>query len=1516
MKKSTFFIAFFLILFSSLSAQRKVDVMDRGIIAMPRSSSQIYVSWRHFATDPDEIAYNLYYKTSEAGALTKANPNLINNSTNFTVGLNTASADYTFVVKSVLNGVETDEPGSFTLPRSTIASRIVHDFDFEPLPAGTPAMGMKFCWPADLNGDGRYDYVMDRQNYGVDNYPSPKVEAYTSKGEFLWRVDMGYNVKISEGHSDMVTAYDMDGDGKAEVLMVVSEGTTFADGKVVTAANGTVTDYRTRQGSSPRWISVVNGQTGVEIDRVDLPYFNDLLTTRSDDWKEITGHFIIAYLDGIRPSLIYQYKNRLANNNFQGAHAAWSFSNGSLHLDWAIKDTWGLAEFHQVRAGDVDGDGYDEFVEGGYVLDQDGSVLNRHEDVIHGDRHTLADIDPDRPGLEHFLIQQDSPKTLGMGLFDAKTGEMIKGLYQSAVGDVGRGICAAFDPTRRGLQFWSTMNGSQMYDAKGNIISGAYGTFPAEPVWWGADLARWEISGIGSSGANLAFHKYNTGTKGFDRDSPNLYNEDNGHGAYYFSAAYGGRAAFWGDMLGDWREEIVCVRSNNTGFVVLSTWEQTNHRIYHLMQNPAYRVQTTARGYYQTADVDFYMAADMPKPPVAPVQTADVYYTAAGWVDADGIASTYADGKSVMYDLRGGDASVSINDVIQPSRVWLMNPLGKDYTFNGTGKLSGAMDLIKSMQGDVVLNGNHDYSGLTRVSEGRLFVNGTLASPVQVDARGVIGGVATLSGGVTLEKGLNKEGGRLEPGMPGQIGTLTIQGALSLPGRNNLAFEVDQTKVVTNDSIVVKGDFMAVGKDHTIIIHAITPLTEGKITLLTFTGTTNVSADQFSFVGLEGIPYELRLEANTLTLDIQQSRSAGRVEWSGAISNIWDFQTSNFLFHEAANIFVPGDTVRFDDSADRKTIVINETMPVGQLQFDNDMLYSISGQGVISGDGGLSKTGSGKLSILNTENSFTGPVVIEGGILEVASLKDGGLASSIGASSSAASNWIMRNAELHTKAQMATNRNMTIEDTLTVYNATTGNSVLVSGNMQGVGSTMITKGKGTLSLQGRNVFAKVLHQDGLLLLASADANRYSLGSAKIELQGGTFRMHDINSTSNTGTFSNAIEVPAGKTATWDLPSRWGISSRLSGSGTLNVYVPYVRSDLNGDWSAFEGRINFLGRDIRMNNAAARNIPLAEVSLGEGTWLYVASNGSGESGTAQTFTFGALSGVGGISGRNSLVIGSKNINTTYSGATSSGGGRLTKVGTGNQTLSGANLYTGGTLINGGKLTVSNTTGSATGTGAVSVNDGAALAGTGTVAGITVVNAGATLMPGATETAIGTLKFGSSLMLKTGSTLVIKTLLANNDKLTVAGTIDLKGTLEMKNMGGVYTAGRSYTIFTAGTVSGAFDSIAPATPGEGLYWDISRITEGIISVTNVNALNTARDWSVELFPTISADNFTVSGNDAMNELKVELLSLTGVLLFTDNSTDSSYTLNMSTFAAGNYLVRLTANDHSKVYKIIKK
>ena len=200
-KKSLVCAVLLLLVLPGMRAQRRVDVPDRGIVAMHKSAGSIYLSWRHFATDPEELAYNLYYKTSAEGALVKINDSPVSNSTNYTANLSTNASAYTFVLKSVLDGVEKDEAGSFTLAQNSGIHRIVRDFDFEPLPEGHPKMTMKFCWPADLDGDGAFDYVIDRQDYGASmvedgaeataGYPYPKVEAYSSEGNFLWRIDMG-----------------------------------------------------------------------------------------------------------------------------------------------------------------------------------------------------------------------------------------------------------------------------------------------------------------------------------------------------------------------------------------------------------------------------------------------------------------------------------------------------------------------------------------------------------------------------------------------------------------------------------------------------------------------------------------------------------------------------------------------------------------------------------------------------------------------------------------------------------------------------------------------------------------------------------------------------------------------------------------------------------------------------------------------------------------------------------------------------------------------------------------------------------------------------------------------------------------------------------------------------------------------------------------------------------------------------------------------------------------------------
>ena len=81
-----------------------------------------------------------------------------------------------------------------------------------------------------------------------------------------------------------------------------------------------------------------------------------------------------------------------------------------------------------------------------------------------------------------------------------------------------------------------------------------------------------------------------------------------------------------------------------------------------------------------------------------------------------------------------------------------------------------------------------------------------------------------------------------------------------------------------------------------------------------------------------------------------------------------------------------------------------------------------------------------------------------------------------------------------------------------------------------------------------------------------------------------------------------------------------------------------------------------------------------------------------------------------------------------------GGGLTKSGAGALTLTAANSYSGGTIINAGSLVVASLSGSATGLGAVTVAAGATLAGSGTMAG--TVNLSGTISPGASPGTLAT------------------------------------------------------------------------------------------------------------------------------------------------------------------------------------
>ncbi|MFT3753251.1 MAG: hypothetical protein QM800_10385 [Paludibacter sp.] len=260
-------------------AQRKMEKLDRGVVAVRNASSAFFISWRYLATDPENIQFNLYAKKSGAAGFSKLNTTPLT-LTNYTPASGSVLTGTQLYVTPVINGVE-GAPGSiFTVPGNgftTYRSAYI-DIAFNPANDGLALhkYSTKFCWPVDLDGDGEYDFVVDRLS--VDG-GSHKVQGYLKNGTLLWTVDVGPNVSICQGQDDMVIAYDMDGDGKGDVVIKSSDGTKFADGKGVNGStsldtdNDGIIDYGTQNVKNPpQYITVIDGLTGLEKNSIEMKY--------------------------------------------------------------------------------------------------------------------------------------------------------------------------------------------------------------------------------------------------------------------------------------------------------------------------------------------------------------------------------------------------------------------------------------------------------------------------------------------------------------------------------------------------------------------------------------------------------------------------------------------------------------------------------------------------------------------------------------------------------------------------------------------------------------------------------------------------------------------------------------------------------------------------------------------------------------------------------------------------------------------------------------------------------------------------------------------------------------------------------------------------------------------------------------------------------------------------------------------------------------------------------------------
>lgn len=163
--------------------------------------------------------------------------------------------------------------------------------------------------------------------------------------------------------------------------------------------------------------------------------------------------------------------------------------------------------------------------------------------------------------------------------------------------------------------------------------------------------------------------------------------------------------------------------------------------------------------------------------------------------------------------------------------------------------------------------------------------------------------------------------------------------------------------------------------------------------------------------------------------------------------------------------------------------------------------------------------------------------------------------------------------------------------------------------------------------------------------------------------------------------------------------------------------------------------------------------------------------------------------------------------------------------GTLTLSGANTYTGPTLLEGGTLLVA---GSLSNT-VVTVSAGATLGGTGLILGPVTIQDGGTLALGP---ATGRLTISNNLSFAPGGVSVIKVNLDTpiNDSIGGLATLTYGGTLVVTNYGRApLTNGTVLKIFAAAAYSGSFSAILPSQPGCGLVWDSSSLSiDGTLKV----------------------------------------------------------------------------------------
>ena len=247
-----------------------------------------------------------------------------------------------------------------------------------------------------------------------------------------------------------------------------------------------------------------------------------------------------------------------------------------------------------------------------------------------------------------------------------------------------------------------------------------------------------------------------------------------------------------------------------------------------------------------------------------------------------------------------------------------------------------------------------------------------------------------------------------------------------------------------------------------------------------------------------------------------------------------------------------------------------------------------------------------------------------------------------------------------------------------------------------------------------------------------------------------------------------------------------------------------------------------------------------------------------------------------------------------------------------TITGEGTYNGNISISNGGLR----NGINTVNGEITVKSGGTLGGEGYIKNNVTLQDGAIVAPGTEGT--GKLTCYKALTLANNGSLIIEINRASGEKdqLSNMASVTLAGTLKVEELSGTnFTAGESYKIIAASKINGAFSAIEPATPGEGLAWDLSRMnTSGYIGIKLATSTADKEAVGFEVYPNPSNGQFNLSLNNFSDAQSIEVSDIKGKVVYSTNQVVSS--LNLETLATGVYMLKIQLKDKTIEEKLIIK